>query len=403
MGHQRFFQGSQGSLQNHSPKSNKRAHHKAQGRPRKPLCLGPGETTLSLQTTPQGQDTESSLHIQPEVVCRNDNIENVDSRVQGHHPQLGSHNEPVHEEFASDSIAHEKPIQAGLDQNEPSLEVPLSSLGEAIHDFDNSLFLIFAVFKLRKISLRSFLLDLLESTHPYIMHQMSMFFGKGSAAEILGEWQLYCYHRKSWDGHLARAAANYATDRMQRELKRFLDLKEDVPEPDSNPNAVAFQQKRKRLDEQDIMSEDLGLMLTSEERTFFGAATDESGSTNPGTKVMSDESSRRADSGAVDEEGVEGVSQEAGITSRESGVPTQRAAATSPGLLTENRDYWINHSSKISTNGSKSTLGKQGKKPRFGRVTSQRPTHIRVERQLIHEFKRNSTKSFFRRPAVTMT
>ncbi|KAF9082503.1 hypothetical protein BGX29_003782, partial [Mortierella sp. GBA35] len=189
--------------------------------------------------------------------------------------------------------------QVGLDQDEPPLEVPLSSLEDAIRDFDDSLVLIFAVFKLKKMSLRSFLLDLLKSTHPYITHQVRMFFDKGVAAEILEEWQLYCRHKKSWDGHLACAAANYATDRMQKELKSLLDLKEDAPVPDNDPGAVTRQQKRKRLDELEITAEDLGLTLTAEERTFFGAITEGSGSTNSGAKATSEGTRPEAGSGAV--------------------------------------------------------------------------------------------------------
>ncbi|KAF9079125.1 hypothetical protein BGX23_005016, partial [Mortierella sp. AD031] len=168
------------------------------------------------------------------------------------------------------------------DQDEPPLEAPLPSFEDAIRDFDNSLVLIFVVFKLKKMSLRSFLFDLLESEHPYIMHQVTMFFGKGVAAELLGKWQLYCRHRSTWDGYLARAAANYATDRMQKEFRGLLALKEDVPEPDEDADAATPQQKRKRFDELEIVAKDLGLTLTAEERTFYGAVAKGSESANSG-------------------------------------------------------------------------------------------------------------------------
>ncbi|KAG0271699.1 hypothetical protein BGZ96_005679, partial [Linnemannia gamsii] len=93
------------------------------------------------------------------------------------------------------------------------------------------------------------------------------------------------YTSSHWDGHLARAAANYATDRMQKEFRGLLALKEDVPEPDEDAGGVTPLQKRKRLDELEIIAEDLVLTLTAEERTFFGAMAEGSGSINSGVEL----------------------------------------------------------------------------------------------------------------------
>ncbi|KAG0205006.1 hypothetical protein BGX33_008156, partial [Mortierella sp. NVP41] len=228
----------------------------------------------------------------------------------------------------------------------------------------------------KRMSLRSFLFDLLESNHPYVMHQMGMFFGKGVAAELLEKWQMYCRHRRDWDGKLARAAANYATDRMQKELRGLLALKDDVPEPVEDASAETPQQKRKRFDELEIIAEDLGLGLTAEERTFYGAVTE-------GVEVRSEGAGPGAGPGAVgegagpgvgsravgEEDGVGRVSQGAGITSRE------------PGLLPANPHI----ASIISANRSESAS-----QPRS--AISQKPAR-----------NRKFGEVFFRRPAAAMT
>ncbi|KAF9134764.1 hypothetical protein BGX30_011781 [Mortierella sp. GBA39] len=231
---------------------------------------------------PQGRNGESLPQFQTRAVSSFDDITDGHSQVQSHDPQLGSHDEPALDGLDPNDPAHEEPAQVGLGQDEPPLEALPPSFEDAIRDFDDSLVLIFMVIKLKKMSLRSFLFDLLESEHPYVRHQVRMFFGKGVAAELLGKWQLYCRHRENWDGHLAHAAANYASDRMQKELRGLMALKDDVPEPDKDASAVTPQQKCRRLDELEIVAEDLGITLTAEERTFFGAIAEGSGSTNSG-------------------------------------------------------------------------------------------------------------------------
>ena len=430
MGHQRVFEVSDGTSQMQFPNPNqRRAHPRAQGRPRQPLRLGPGETTIDIsgldssptlhslmpqtipQTMPQGRNSESLPQFQSGTVSGFDDINDGHSQVQSHSPQLGSHEASAYGGLAPDgpAPAHNEPAQVGLDQDEPPLESLPPFFENAIRDFDDSLVLIFIVLKLKKRSLRSFLFDILESEHPYIMHQVGMFFGKGIAAELLGEWQLYCRHRETWDGPLARAAANYATDRMHKELRGLLTLKEDVLEPDNDASAVTPQQKRKRLDELDIVAEDLGLALTAEERTFFGSIAEGSGSTNS-VEIMSE--GQGAESGAAGEEvGIGGVSEGASITSQEPGTPAQMATATSAKLLPGSSHQWIKRALEISAKGALSASGAQGQEsgsskpiPTQARVVaSQRPTHARINRQLVNVLKRNSTKSFFRRPAVAMT
>lgn len=366
------------------------------------------------QTKPQCRNNESLFQFPAGPVCDFDDIAGGHSQHQSHNPQPGSHGEPAHNGLVPDGPAQDQSAQVGPDMDEPHLEAPSPSFEDEIRDFDDNLVLIFVILKFKKMSLRSFLFDLLECKHPYIEHQVRMFFGKGTAAELLGKWQMYCHHRKAWDGQLARAAANYATDRMQKELRGLLALKEDFPEPDEDASAVTPQQKRKRFEELEIVAEDLGLPLTTEERTFYGA-TKASGSINSGVEVMSERTEPGTGSGAVGEEGGVGrVSQGAGINSQEPGAPIQKATAILVSPLPGNPDHWINRTLDIAANRSGSSSGARGQEPgpaaKESRSTSQarnviheRPTHVRVNRRLADELRRNSTKSFFRRPAVSMT
>ncbi|KAF9369543.1 hypothetical protein CPB97_003500, partial [Podila verticillata] len=73
-----------------------------------------------------------------------------------------------------------------------------------------------------------------------------------------------------------------------KEIKGLLALKEDVPELDEDASAKTPQQKHKCFDELEIIAKDLGLTLTTEEQTFYGAVIKESGSTNSGVEVMSE-------------------------------------------------------------------------------------------------------------------
>ncbi|KAK3843879.1 MAG: LOW QUALITY PROTEIN: hypothetical protein J3R72DRAFT_440193, partial [Linnemannia gamsii] len=348
MGHQRVFE---------FPNPNQRRAH--------PRAQGPGETTIDIsgldssptlhslmpqtipQTMPQGRNSESLPQFQSGTVSGFDDITDGHSQVQSHTPAYGG--------LAPDGPAHNEPAQ-----DEPPLESLPPFFENAIRDFDDSLVLIFI---LKKRSLRE---------HQYIMHQVGMFFGKG-------EWQLYC---QTWDGPLARAAANYATDRMHKELRGLLTLKED---PDNDASA----QKRKRLDELDIVAEDLGLALTAEERTFFGSIAEGSGSTNSGGQGV--------ESGAAGEE--------VGIGRVKSGTPAQMATATSAKLLPGISHQWIKPKGALSASGAQGhESGSNKPTPTQARiVASQRPTHARINRQLVNVLKRNSTKSFFRRPAVAMT
>ncbi|KAF9080946.1 hypothetical protein BGX29_004890, partial [Mortierella sp. GBA35] len=253
----------------------------------------------------QSRNGESLPQFRAGPVYGFDDTTNGHSQVISQGPQLGSYEEPANGDPAPDGFAQDEPAQVGPDQVEPPLEAPSPSFKDAIRDFDgDSLVLVFLVLQLRRMSLRSFLFDLLESNHPYVMHQMGMFFGKGVAAELLEKWQMYCRHRRDWDGKLARAAANYATDRMQKELRGLLALKDDVPEPVEDASAETPQQKRKRFDELEVIAEDLGLGLTAEERTFYGAVTE-------GVEVRSEGAGPGAGPGAVGEGAGPGVGSRA--------------------------------------------------------------------------------------------
>ncbi|KAG0011207.1 hypothetical protein BGZ81_002342 [Podila clonocystis] len=312
--------------------------------------------SLTPQTILQCQNGESLSQFQAGPVCDFDDTTGGHSQVLSQGLHLGPHGELAHDGLFPDGSAQDEPAQVGPDQDEPPLEAPSPSFKAEIRDFNgDSLVLIFVVLKLRKMSLQSFLFDLLESEHPYITHQVGMFFGKGVAAELLGKWQLYCRHKRKWDWKLAHAAANYATDRMQRELRGLSAMKEDVSELDEDASEDTPQQKRKRFDELEIIAEDLGLTLTAEERTFYGAVTEGSGFTNSGVEVMSEGAGPGAGSGAVGEG--DGVGRANGSES-----PSQART-----------------------------------------VVGQKTARSRVNRQLVHELKRTSTKSFFRRPAVAMT
>ena len=134
--------------------------------------------------------------------------------------------------------------------------------------------------------------------------------------------------------------ANYTTDRTQRELIGLSALQEEVPEPDEDASEATPQQKRRRFDKLEIIAEDLGLALTAEERTFYGAVSKDQDPPTREWKLCPREPDQRTGSGAVGEgDGLGRVSQGASIASRE------------PGLLPANPHFV----SIISANGSEST------------------------------------------------